>query len=88
MINIPLLSEICSIPGAPGYEQKIRSYLIDKASKLADEVKTDAMGNVIAIIKGSAGLKKIMVAAHMDEIAYMVTHIDDDGFIRFHSLLL
>jgi len=86
MINIPLLSEICSIPGAPGYEQKIRSYLIDKASKLADEVKTDAMGNVIAIIKGSAGAKKIMVAAHMDEIAYMVTHIDDDGFIRFHTL--
>ena len=43
------------------------------------------MGNVIAIKKGKEA-KKVMVAAHMDEIGFIVTHIDDDGFIRLHTL--
>jgi len=85
MINIDLLREVCRIPGAPGYEQRIREFVIEKVRPFVDEVKTDALGNVIAIKKGSSD-KKVMVAAHMDEISFIVTDIDNDGFIRFHTL--
>jgi len=45
----------------------------------------DTMGSLIGVVKGREP-KKVMVAAHMDEISFMVTHIDDEGFIRFHPL--
>lgn len=85
MINIGLLKQICETPGAPGFEQKIRELVIQEVTPLADEVHLDAMGNVIAIKKGNER-KRAMVAAHIDEISFLVTHIDDDGFIRFHTL--
>lgn len=85
MINTKLLSEICRVPGAPGYEQRIRQYIIQEVTPLVDEVKVDAMGSVHAIKRGS-GDKKVMVAAHMDEISFIATHIDDEGFVRFHPL--
>lgn len=85
MINIPLLEKICKVPGAPGFEQPIRALIMDELKGLVDEVRTDPMGNVIAIKKGK-GDKKLMLAAHMDEISFIVTFIDDDGFIRIHPL--
>lgn len=85
MINIPLLEQICKIPGAPGFEQPIRAFIMAQLEGLVDEVRTDAMGNVVAIKKGN-GEKKLMLAAHMDEISFIVTFIDDDGFIRIHPL--
>ena len=85
MINVSLLKDICELPGAPGYEQKIREFLIKQVTPLVDEVTVDAMGNVIALKKGR-GEKRAMVAAHMDEIGFMVTHVDDNGFVRFVPL--
>ncbi|MEL6865949.1 MAG: M42 family metallopeptidase [Bacteroidota bacterium] len=85
MINVELLKTICETPGAPGFEQRIRQFVIEKARPLVDSITTDAMGNVIALKKGRSD-KRIMVAAHMDEISFITTHIDDDGFIRFHPL--
>ena len=84
-LNIPLLKEICEVAGAPGYENRVRAIVLREVASLADEVSVDKMGNVIAIKKGSTD-KKIMIAAHMDEIGFMVTHIDDMGFLRFHTL--
>ena len=85
MENFNLLKLICETPGAPGFEQAMRQLVIKEVRPLVDEIKVDNMGNVIAIKKGKTP-KKVMVAAHMDEIAFIVTHIDDDGFIRFHTL--
>jgi len=85
MIDIALLSKICKCPGAPGFEQPIRALVMKELKGLVDEIRTDAMGNVIAIKKGSSR-KRVMIAAHIDEISFIVTHIDDDGFIRFHPL--
>lgn len=85
MIDVNLLAKVCKVPGAPGYEQRIRSFIIEQVSPLVDRVEVDAMGNVMAIKKGKED-KKVMVAAHMDEISFMVTHIDDQGFIRFTTL--
>lgn len=84
-IDVELLSEICKVPGAPGFEQRIRAKIIEEITPYADEVVVDAMGNVHAIKRGS-GDKKVMIAAHMDEISFIVTHIDEDGYVRFHPL--
>jgi len=85
-INIKLLKKICEAPGAPGYESRIRELVIKTVSPLVDEVHVDNMGNVITLKKGDSSDKKAMIAAHMDEIGFMVTHIDDNGFIRFTTL--
>ncbi len=84
-INTTLLKTICTTPGAPGFEQKIRALVLKELEGLVDEVEIDNMGNVYAIKKGKED-KRIMVGAHMDEIGFIVTHIDDNGFIRFHTL--
>ncbi len=85
MINVELLRKICETPGAPGFEQRVRELVIEEVQPLVDKLETDAMGNVLAIKKGKAD-KRVMAAAHMDEIGFIVTHIDEDGFLRFHTL--
>lgn len=84
-INTALLNTICTTPGAPGFEQRVRELVIKEVTPLVDEVQVDNMGNVYAIKRGK-GDKKVMIGAHMDEIGFIVTHIDDNGFIRFHTL--
>ena len=85
MINFELLARICKTPGAPGFEQRVRALVLKELEGLVDEVSVDAMGNVVAIKRGRER-KRAMVAAHMDEIGFIVTYIDDDGFIRLHTL--
>ena len=87
-INTGLLKEICEAPGAPGFEQVIRTLVLKTVTPLVDEVEIDNMGNLITIkrAKNNPEGKKVMVAAHMDEIGFIVTHIDEEGFIRFHTL--
>jgi len=84
-INVKLLKEIAEVAGAPGHEQRIREIVIREVTPLVDEVTIDNMGNVYAIKKGKTK-KRVMIGAHMDEIGFMVTHIDEDGFVRFHTL--
>ncbi|MFK7785796.1 MAG: M42 family metallopeptidase [Crocinitomicaceae bacterium] len=84
-IDTSLLSVICTTPGAPGFEQRVRELVIKEVTPLVDEVEVDNMGNVYAIKRGT-GDKRVMIGAHMDEIGFIVTHIDDNGFIRFHTL--
>jgi len=85
MINVDLLRKICETPGAPGFEQRIRELVLREADPLVDQIEIDNLGNVLAIKRGT-GDKRVMVAAHMDEISFMVSHIDDDGFLRFDTL--
>ena len=85
-IDIPLLTRICAAPGAPGFENKVRDLVLNELDGLADSVRIDSMGNVVALKKGKSSEKKVMAAAHMDEIGFIVTHIDDDGYIRFNPL--
>lgn len=85
MLNIELLEKITQIPGAPGHEHKIRSFIQSQLEGIADELYTDPMGNLISVLKGKSD-KKMMIAAHMDEISFVVSHIDEDGFIKFHTL--
>ncbi len=84
-INLPLLKELCEAPGAPGREEKIREILIRELEPICDEIRIDALGNVIALKKGSLG-GRFMAAGHMDEIGFMVNYIDDEGFLYFVPL--
>lgn len=84
-MDIKLLAKLCAIPGAPGFEHQVREFVKQQVHDLVDTLETDAMGNLYALKKGTAQ-KSVMVAAHMDEIGFMVKHIDDKGFIRFHTL--
>ena len=83
-ININLLKELCEVAGAPGYENRVRSLVLREVQELVDDVTIDNMGNVIAIKRAVA--EKLMAAAHMDEIGFVVTHITDEGFLNFHTL--
>lgn len=86
--DTPLLKVLCETPGAPGFEKEIRNVIIKEIESLADKLTVDNMGNIIFYKKGdnNPNNKRLMVAAHMDEIGFIVTHIDDDGFLRFHTL--
>ena len=85
-IDVQLLARVCEAPGAPGFETRIRNLVLEELEGLADEVRVDAIGNVVALKKGKSSEKKTMAAAHMDEIGFIVTHVDKDGFLRFNPL--
>ena len=85
MLNLPLLKAICEAPGVSGFERRIRDLVLREVRDLVDELEVDNMGNVLAIRRGKTP-KRVMVAAHMDEIGFIVNHIDDKGFIRFLPL--
>ncbi len=84
-LNIQLLKEICETPGAPGDEYRIRRVVQREVTSLVDNSHVDNMGNLICVKKGRSD-KKVMIAAHMDEISFMIKHIDEDGFARVHTL--
>ena len=75
------LKELCLIPGISGREKNIRAAIAEKIAPFADEVRTDTLGNLIALKKGKTGEKKIMLCAHMDEIGFLVTVIEENGEI-------
>jgi endoglucanase len=85
-IDTALLARICETPGAPGFEKEIRALILREVEGLGDETSTDNIGNVTVLKKGRSSAKRTMAAAHMDEIGFIVTHVDDKGFVRFNPL--
>jgi tetrahedral aminopeptidase len=79
---VKLLKELCEVSGIPGREQPVIDIMSRELKKTTDKVNVDEMGNVIGFKKGTADFK-IMLAGHMDEIGFIVSHIDKSGFIRF-----
>jgi len=84
-MNFELLKTLCETPGVPSREEPIREVVIDALTPLVDSVSVDVMGNVIGYKKGTGG-PKVLIAAHMDEIGFLVKHIDDKGFIRLQPV--
>ena len=85
-INVSLLKACCEVAGISGFEQRVRELITRELGDAADSISTDAMGNLIAIKKGKNSEKRIMAAAHMDEIGFMVKAIDDNGFIKIQTI--
>jgi len=84
-MDLNLLKRLCETAGAPGREERIREIVIECLRPLCEEISVDALGNVVALRRGR-GRPKLMLSAHMDEISFLVTHIDDEGFLRFTPL--
>jgi endoglucanase len=86
-MSVDLLRTLCALPAPPGQEDEFRAFLIEHLSPYADEVRSDAMGNVFFVRKGkSASPRTIMLAAHMDEISFLVRHITKEGFLYVQPL--
>jgi tetrahedral aminopeptidase len=82
-----LIQKLTETFSPSGFESAIREVIRREVEPFADEVRVDALGNLI-VRKGAKGKngKRIMLAAHMDEIGLIATHIDENGFIRFTGL--
>jgi len=75
-----ILKELCVLPGISGYEDAVRNYIEKRVRPLAAEIITDPMGNLIVSAKGKrAPARKIMLAAHMDEVGIIITGITEEG---------
>jgi endoglucanase len=73
--------------GPSGHESQIREMILDLIEDLADDISVDAMGNIIAWKHAeSLDAARVMISSHMDEIGVMVTHVDEEGFLRFTNI--
>ena len=76
------LKDLCLCPSVSGREEKVREKIEKLIAPFCHELYTDKLGNLIALKKGKGNGKRVMLAAHMDEIGFLVTVIEDNGFIR------
>ncbi len=80
------LKELVAIPGVSGFEHRVVAYLKDAFAPLADRVEIDSFGNLYAYKSGGRPGPTFMVAAHSDEVGFIVRAIEEKGFIRFDRL--
>ena len=84
-INEKLLRRLVETPGVPGREEQQREIAREELETLTDEVRTDPLGSVIGTKKGRDDVR-VMIAAHTDEIGFLVKFVDDKGFLRLQTL--
>ena len=81
---LELLKELCRLDGVSGEEDRVRDCIRRYAEPYADQIRTDALGNLIVFKRGARPTEhKLMLAAHMDEVGVIVTHVTDEGFLKF-----
>jgi len=78
------LEKLTQTPGISGHEEEIREVVRKELEPLVDEVRLDNMGNLIGVKKGKGDGPKVMLAAHVDQIGFLVSHVDDKGFLRLN----
>lgn len=81
---LELLKQLCLLNGVSGDEGEVRAFLRAQAEPYADSIRTDALGNLIVFKQGvkSTG-NRLLLAAHMDEVGLIITHVTDEGFLKF-----
>ena len=98
-INVELLKRLCETPGIPGREDQLRAVVVEELRPLVDDLTVDALGNVVGLRRAragydpesddeqaTAGRRRVMLSAHLDEIGFLVKHVDDRGFLRLQPL--
>ena len=79
-----LLRELVAIPGPSGFEEEVRGHIASRLESLGFEPVVDSVGNLYVEVPGEGG--GLLLAAHMDELGLVVTHVEDDGLLRFTKL--
>ncbi len=80
-----LLERLSMVPGPPGFEDEVRKLIRAELEGEVDELYTDPFGNLYAVKHGHSE-RKLMVAAHMDEVALIVRYVEERGFLRVTNL--
>ena len=80
-----LLVELTETRGVPGYEDRVREIVRSEIEGSVDRLQSDTMGNLVGTLEGDSEYD-VVVAAHVDEIGFMVRHVDDDGFLELDAL--
>lgn len=85
-----LIRKLCEVYGPCGQEEAVRELIAQEIAGSVDDQHVDTLGNLVAVKhateQGAAPGHKVMIAAHMDEIGVMVSHVDAKGFLRFTSV--
>lgn len=84
--EIRLLATLSNVFGPPGNEGQVREILKRELEEYADEVRVDKLGNIFFLRHSREAYPTVMLAAHMDEVAFIVTFIEENGFLRFQTL--
>jgi endoglucanase len=85
--QIGLLERLCNACAVSGDEREVRAIVLETIRPHADEVRVDALGDVLAIRRGQGeNRRRVMLAAHMDEVGFMLTYDDGDGIFRFDTV--
>lgn len=79
-----LLEKLCNADGVSGNEDAVRNLILEEIKPYADDIRIDSMGNIIALKKGNG--KKVMLAAHMDEVGLIISGITDKGYLKFKTV--
>ncbi len=81
-MNIELLRRLCETPGVPGQEERVRALIEAEVRDLFDHVETDPMGSLLCRRDAETeGAPRVMLLCHMDEIGFLVAHVNDKGFV-------
>ena len=80
------LKELCALPGISSFEEQVRDHIATAVRPYADEMRVDAIGNLIVFKKGAkAAPNKLMICAHMDEVGFIISDITEDGYLKFET---
>lgn len=82
-----LVKQLCALSGVSSFEDEVRSFLRAQAEPYADEIRIDALGNLIVFKRGSRPTgSRLLLAAHMDEVGLLIRHITDEGYLKFSTV--
>ena len=85
--QVRLLERLCNACAVSGDEGEVRAIVLEQIRPLVDDLRVDALGNILATRRGKdTGCPRVMLAAHMDEVGFMITSEDDDGQYRFETV--
>jgi len=83
--SIDFLKQLINIPSPSGFEWGAQNFLRKKMIPFCDEVRLDVHGNVIGVINPEAPFR-VMICGHCDEVGFIITHIDENGYLYFSSV--
>src|SRR5512138_2173840 len=85
--QLKLLEKLCNVIAVSGDEGEVRRIVLEEVKPYADEVRVDALGNVLATRLGRAKKRtRVMLDAHMDEVGFMIVAEDGEGIYRFEII--